>query len=135
MDLRLDAPKQKTLILAMAKAKDSLPTEDALPEELEDSSPTPKKKKAAPFSGNLVVRKGEAQPSGDRPAEPRETKLPKAAGNTVSLTLRIDPGWYRHLILYAGDHRMTHQEVMYEALREYLQARDPDGRYKRLRTE
>lgn len=56
-------------------------------------------------------------------AQSGESKdLPKGTGNTIAITVRLDPDRYNRLKHYGVDHRMTNQEIMIKALDAYLDA-------------
>lgn len=51
---------------------------------------------------------------------------PKAKGERVALTLRLDPARHTRLRIFAARRRSTSQDLLIEALDAYLQACGPD---------
>jgi hypothetical protein len=83
------------------------------------------KRNPAQLDAGIIVRKGEARPANALEQEeemlPR-SPMPRGTKNTIAITVRLDEERYRRLIHYGAQFfpRLTNQEIMVEALDEYL---------------
>lgn len=81
--------------------------------------------KAAAAAAGLYDAKDMPRPDPVQATETRQTPAAAVAGVAApkALTVKVPPDDYRRLRLFAVEHDMTHQDIMLDALRQYLQER------------
>jgi hypothetical protein len=71
--------------------------------------------KISPLDGGLIVKRGEAAPL--------EVKLGGRAG-AVTVTVKLEPALYRKLKHYGVERRRTNQDILVDALSQFLSAHE-----------
>lgn len=81
--------------------------------------------KAAAEAAGLYDAKDTPRPDPVQATETRHVPpaTPATAAAPKALTVKVPPDDYRRLRLFAVEHDMTHQDIMLDALRQYLQER------------
>jgi hypothetical protein len=69
--------------------------------------------KISPLDSGLIVKRGEAAPL--------EVKQEGRAG-AVTVTVKLEPALYRKLKHYGVEHRRTNQDILVDALSQFLSA-------------
>ena len=83
------------------------------------------KRKSAPLSSGLLVRKGQAVPAvtDSKPVVSSDTTPPPSGTKAVALTIKLDPERYHKLVGYGVRFtpRRTNQEIVVAALDAYFE--------------
>jgi hypothetical protein len=78
---------------------------------------------ASRLDGGLIARKGEAAPT-TRPTavapEPPVKTVAKGTSGTIAVTVRLDPERYERLKFFGVRNRRTNQDILVDALDDYL---------------
>lgn len=83
-------------------------------------------KKITDLSGNLIVRKGEAEPATSQDNENASYDanqsgiVSRKKSGTIAVTLRLDPERYEQLKLHGAYNRLTNQDIIVSALDAYF---------------
>jgi hypothetical protein len=82
------------------------------------------RRKTAPLSSGLLVRKGEAAPAtGNEPIAAKDTTQPPSGTRAIALTVKLDPERYHKLIAFGARFtpRRSSQQIIVAALDAYLE--------------
>lgn len=83
-------------------------------------------KKTASLGAGLIATKGKAAPSAEiQRSSPQEAVAtqPKSAEKRTAITVKLLDGPYQRMKIYGASNRKTNQDMMEEALEEYLAKR------------
>lgn len=72
--------------------------------------------KISPLNSGLIVKRGEAMPL--------EAKRGEGRARAVTVTVKLEPALYRKLKHYGVDRRRTNQDILVEALSQFLATDD-----------
>jgi hypothetical protein len=82
-------------------------------------------KKTASLGAGLIATKGKAAPSAEiqRSSQEQTSVQPKAAEKRIAITVKLLEGPYQRMKIYGASNRKTNQDMLEEALEEYLAKR------------
>jgi hypothetical protein len=82
-------------------------------------------KKTASLGAGLIATKGKAAPSAEiqRSSTEQTSAQTKAAEKRIAITVKLLEGPYQRMKIYGASNRKTNQDMLEEALEEYLSKR------------